>query len=324
MKKLIALVLCLMMAAALIPASAEGALKTGVAAVVALTPTDATPEKDGQVRNEITIAAVTVDENGVITGCVIDSYRADIKFNAKGEVTTDTTAEFPTKTEMGEAYGMGGVAPKGEWNVQAQGFAAYCVGKTLDQIKGIALTEGKATDEDILATTTISIGDFVEVVALAVEKAEDHGAKAGDVLYLTATANAESCKNATENKDGTAQLDATYAAVTVNGDVITGMVMDAVQPKATFSAEGKVTSDTTAKVLSKLEKGDAYGMGGVAPKGEWYQQAAGFCAYVTGKTLAEAAGIAIEESGKATDADLLATTTIAIGDFVKLIAKLAK
>ena len=45
---------------------------------------------------------------------------------------------------------------------------------------------------------------------------------------------------------------------------------------------------------------------------------------LTGKTLAEAAGIAIEEGGKATDADLLATTTIAIGDFVKLIAKLAK
>ncbi|MBQ8073849.1 MAG: hypothetical protein IJ231_08820, partial [Clostridia bacterium] len=185
MKKLIALVLCLMMAAALMPASAEGAVKTGVAAVVALTPADATENKDGQVRNEVTMAAVAVDENGVITDCRIDAYRADIKFSQKGELVEGT--ELRTKNEMGADYGMGAIAPKGEWNAQAEGFAAYCVGKTLDQIKGIALTDGKATDEDILATTTIGIGDFVEVVALAVEKAADHGAQAGDALYLVAT-----------------------------------------------------------------------------------------------------------------------------------------
>ena len=323
MRKLIALVLCLMMAAALMPASAEGAVKTGVAAVVALTPADATENKDGQVRNEVTMAAVAVDENGVITDCRIDAYRADIKFSQKGELVEGT--ELRTKSEMGADYGMGAIAPKGEWNAQAEGFAAYCVGKTLDQIKGIALTDGKATDEDILATTTIGIGDFVEVVALAVEKAADHGAQAGDALYLVATAETGSSKAATENKDGSTQLDATYAAVTVNADsVITSIVIDAVQPKATFSAEGKVTSDTTEKVLSKLEKGDAYGMNGIAPKGEWYVQAEGFGAYVTGKTVAEAAGIAIGEDGKATDEDILATTTIGIGDFVALLNKLAK
>ena len=324
MKKLIALVLCLMMAAALIPANAEGALKTGLAAVVAMTPTDA-GEKDGQVRNEVTIAAVTVDADGKIADCKIDAYRTDIKFNTKGELT-NTDAEIITKNAMGEAYGMSAIAPKGEWNVQAAGFAAYCVGKTLDEIKGIALTDGKATDEDILATTTISIGDFVEVVALAVEKAEERGAQAGDTLYLTSTASMGSSKAATENKDGQTQLDVTYAAVTVNGDTVTSVVIDGVQPKATFSAEGKVTSDTTEKVQSKLEKGDAYGMQAASKleKGEWYQQAEGFCAYATGKTVADLAGIALGEDGKATDADILATTTIAIGDFVALFAGIAK
>jgi len=324
MRKLFALMLCLMMAAAMIPASAEGGLKTGLAAVVERTPADATENKDGRVRNEVTVAAVTVDENGVIADCKIDAYRADINFSAKGELTSDTAAAIPTKNEMGDTYGMNAAAPKGEWNVQAEGFAKYCVGKTVEEIRGIALTDGKATDEAITATTTMSIGSFVEAVALAVEKAEDHGAQAGDTLKLTARASIASSKAATENKDGTAQLDADYAAITLNGDKITSIVIDAVQPKTTFSAEGKVTGDTAEKVLSKLEKGDAYGMNGVAPKGEWYTQVAGFCAYVTGKTLAEAAGIAVGEDGKTTDADLAATTTIGIGEFLELISKAAE
>ncbi len=323
MRKLFALCLCLMLAAAMLPAGAEGTLKTGLAAVVSVTPTDA-GERDGQTRNEVTIAAVTVDESGVIVDCKIDGYRSDITFNTKGELTRDDTTPFQSKKEMGEAYGMGQIAPKGEWDAQAKGFEAYCVGKTLDQIKGIALTDGKATDEDILATTTIAIGDFVEAVAKAVEKAADHGAKAGDTLYLTSVADMHSSKAATENKDGKAQLDVSYAAVTVKDNVITSFVMDGVQPSATFSAEGKVTSDTTAPVLSKLEKGNDYGMAPASKleKGEWFQQAEGFGAYVTGKTLAEAGGIAVGEDGKATDTDLLATTTIAIGSFVTLITKI--
>jgi hypothetical protein len=322
MKKIIALALCLMMAAALVPASAEGTLKTGLAAVVAMEPTDATENKDGQVRNEVTIAAVAIDEQGVIVDCKIDAYRSDIKFDAKGAFTQPLDTAFKSKMAMGAEYGMGAVAPKGEWDAQAAGFAAYCIGKTADQIRGIAVEGGKpaASEVDILATTTITIGDFVGAVVKAADKAEDRGAKAGDTLYLTSVANMSSSKAATENKDGTAQFDCTYAAITKAGETITSIVIDAVQCKASISGEGKVTSDTTAEVPSKLEKGDAYGMGSVAPKGEWYQQIAGFNAYVTGKTAEEVTGIAVGEDGKPTDADLTATTTINIAEFLELIA----
>ena len=111
-----------------------------------MTPSDA-GEKDGQVRNEVTIAAVTVDADGKIADCKIDAYRTDIKFNTKGELT-NTDAEIITKNAMGEAYGMSAIAPKGEWNVQAAGFAAYCVGKTLDEIKGILRRRFDAIDFD--------------------------------------------------------------------------------------------------------------------------------------------------------------------------------
>ena len=58
-------------------------------------------------------------------------------------------------------------------------------------------------------------------------------------------------------------------------------------------------------------------------KYEWYEQAAAFAAYVTGKTPAEVAGIALNEKAAPTDADLAASVTISIGDFQALIAKAA-
>jgi len=57
---------------------------------------------------------------------------------------------------------------------------------------------------------------------------------------------------------------------------------------------------------------------------EWNEQAAGFCAYVTGKTVAEVKGLAVDEGGKAADADLAATVTVGIGEFQTLIEKASK
>jgi len=80
----------------------------------------------------------------------------------------------------------------------------------------------------------------------------------------------------------------------------------------------------TAPVKTKNELGDDYGMkawGGA--KYEWYEQAASFAKYVTGKTAAEVAGIAVSE-GKPADTDLSSSVTISIGGFQALIAKVMK
>jgi hypothetical protein len=62
----------------------------------------------------------------------------------------------------------------------------------------------------------------------------------------------------------------------------------------------------------------AYG-GAIA---EWNEQAASFAAYVTGKTAAEVAGIAVTETTKpAEGTDLATSVTIAVGGFQALIAK---
>ena len=96
------------------------------------------------------------------------------------------------------------------------------------------------------------------------------------------------------------------------------------QAKVSFDAAGVITSDVSA-FATKNEMGENYGMkawGGA--KYEWNEQAASFAAYVTGKTAAEVAGIAVTESTAPADADLAATVTIAIGGFQALIAKAAK
>lgn len=81
-----------------------------------------------------------------------------------------------------------------------------------------------------------------------------------------------------------------------------------------------VVDEATFK--TKAEQGDAYGMLN-NPYGsslaEWYNQAKAFETYVTGKTQAEVAGIAVNDEGKATDATLTAGCTIAITDFIKAV-----
>ena len=55
---------------------------------------------------------------------------------------------------------------------------------------------------------------------------------------------------------------------------------------------------------------------------EWNEQAAAFAAYVTGKTLDEVAGIAVDEATKPAEADLASRVTISIGGFQALLEKL--
>ena len=126
-----------------------------------------------------------------------------------------------------------------------------------------------------------------------------------------------------KSKEGAAEYDVTIVAVTVNDEgIITDCVIDSVGTTVAFGTDGVITSDLNAEILTKNELGDAYNMktygGAIA---EWYEQAASFCSYITGKTPAEVAGIAVDETTKPTDADLLTSVTIKIGEFQNLIAK---
>ena len=65
---------------------------------------------------------------------------------------------------------------------------------------------------------------------------------------------------------------------------------------------------------------DAYDMRKASPIGaEWDEQAWFFAEYVTGKTPADVAGIALDESTHPTDADMTTGCTMAVGAFIAVI-----
>ena len=305
----------------------EGAVKTGLAVITtAADSTSATAEAAGAVKLDSTLVAVTVDDEGIITSCAIDSIPATVNVDATGAITSDLAAAVPTKNELGENYGMvawgGAIA---EWDAQVAALCSYAVGKTVDQLKNGAIDEtGKAPEGSELASSaTIYLGGFVSGIEAAVNNATHLGAEAGDELKLVTLNKLSSSTNATAEAAGCVQLDGDIAALTVKDGIITSCIIDSVQAKVNFDTTGTITSDLTAQIPSKNQLGENYGMvawgGAIA---EWNVQAASFASYVTGKTADQVAGIAINEATKPADgSDLASSVTISIGGFQALIAK---
>ena len=302
-------------------------LKTGLSIIASVKDsTSATADAEGVAKYDVTVAAVIVDEQGVIQACRIDSVPAEVKMDAKGTITSDLNAEIRTKYEQGSDYGMvaygGAIA---EWDAQIDALCEFAVGKTVDELKNGAIDEtGKApAGTDLASSATIFLGGYVAAIEEAANNAQALGAVSGDELVLVTTSSLGSSAAVTEEGDGTAQLDTTVAVVTTKDGVITSCLIDAVQAKVTFNAEGAITSDLAADILTKNELGADYGMVAYSgAKAEWNEQAASYAEYVTGLTADEVAGIAVNESTKPADgSDLAASVTIAIGDFQALIAK---
>ncbi len=303
---------------------AEGAVKTGLAIVATATGANAEGETAGRVEYDVTVAAVTVDENGVITDCAIDSLGTTVNFDAAGALTTDIAAALSTKNELCDAYGMKAYAgAKYEWYEQAAALADFAVGKTVEEMKTGAIDEtGKApAGTDLASTATIYLGGYVSAIEQAVANAAQLGAQAGEELKIAVTAGLTDSKAAEGENAGVAQLNLDAVALTEKDGVITSAQFDSVQAKVSFDAAGAVTADLSAPFATKNALGEAYGMKAYAgAKYEWNEQAANFAAYVTGKTAADVSGIAVSE-GKPSDADLSASVTIAIGGFQGLIEK---
>lgn len=298
-------------------------IKTGFAVITKLNDLKEAGNENGQAVVNSLAAAVTVDTNGVITKCVIDAVQSKVDFTKEGKLATDKDAVFSTKNELGEKYGMKSASSIGkEWNEQAKAFSDYVVGKTIEEVNGIAMKEGKAADSDLSASVTIHIGDFKTVVEKAVQNASDLGAKEGDKLGLAINTSMASSSDAAKGQDGLIQIDSSYTVTTVDGKgAITSCYIDGSQAKVGFDEKGSITTDIESEVQTKDELGEKYGMKGASSIGkEWNEQARAFADYVVGKTTEEVNGIAMKE-GKAADSDLSASVTIHIGGFINDVVK---
>ena len=303
----------------------EASLKTGVSIVTSVAKSKEPGEADGVAQANTVIIAVTLDDAGVIQDCAIEYVQAKIGFNAEGKVTTALDTVFKSKRELGNDYGMKAVSGIGkEWFEQADALEAYVIGKTIDQVKGIALDDsGKATDAELASSVTIGLGDYISGIEKAVANAADLGAKSGDKIGVGTTTTMDKSKDATDEASGVAQAYVNISVVTVDGTgKVTSCIIDAVQANVKFSKAGKLETDLAEMPKTKLELGEGYGMKNASAIGkEWDEQANAFAAYVTGKTLAEIKGIALDEAGVATDAELTSTVTVHVGPFIVNIEK---
>ena len=315
MRKVLSLMLCLMMIISCIPALAEeaAAVKTGLSFV-----TTTTTARGGGIQANIILAAVNVDDAGVITNCAFDYVQAKIAFDATGKLTTDKATEFQSKMELGDGYGMRKASSiSAEWNEQAAAFAAFCVGKTLEEVKAAEVND-KNQAVDVVSSCTLAVSEFLPGLENAVNNAVHMGAKKGDALKLTQVSTMAKSKDATDTADGQAQVYTHVGVFNLNGDVITAAYIDAVQATVKFNAKGEITSDLNAAYQTKNMLKDGYGMKAISPIGkEWYEQAAAFCAFITGKTLNEAIAIAANPG----ETDVATSCTIGTDDFLKLIVK---
>jgi hypothetical protein len=301
----------------------ENPVKTGFAVITTASKSASAGEKEGLAQIESTFAAVTVDKNGKITNCVIDTVQTKVNFDATGKITTDLSKTFDSKKELGDAYDMKKASSIGkEWYEQAAALEKYIVGKTIDEVKGIAVSEGKPTDPGLKSSVTMSISGYLDVVAKAVENAKDLGAKEGDKLGIAQFTSIDKSADAGE-KEGKVQAYSYYAAVTVDKDgKVTSAALDASQSEVKFTTEGAITTDFNSEVYkTKQELGAAYNMKGSSGIGkEWNEQADAFAKYITGKSLADIKGIALE-GGKPSSSDLTSSVTITVAPFVTIVEK---
>ncbi len=323
MKKFLTLTLCILMAlsAVLVGCDTTPATVKFGAGVYTGAPTtaDATADKEGTGKIDVTVAAVTVDADGKIVACALDTASNTVKFTADGKAVAN--GEFKTKYEMGTDYNMvayGGATK--EWFEQADAFEAIVAGKTLDEVKALVADENKGTEEVITAGCTIMINEFVG----AIEKAYNAAAAevSADAALKVSIATEQTLTDATEEKDGSNKVAVNIftAAVDADGKVLAAS-SDCVEATFTFDAAGVSTLDTAKEVASKREQGASYGMvayGGSAK--EWFEQADAFDAACIGKTAAEIAGL-MGEDGKGV-ADLqTAGCTIDVTGFAKAATK---
>lgn len=344
MKKLLALLLVLTMSlfafvgctqekpAAEQPAAEQPAeepsadtVKTGLAVLTSVGKSkDAAADAEGMGQSDSIAIAVTVDKDGKVVKAVIDNAQTKINFSAEGKVTSDMTAAYKSKQELKEEYGMKKASSLGkEWYEQANALAEFFVGKTAEEIKAIPTDDaGVTTDADLVSSVTIKINDYKETAVKAIENAQELGATAEDTLGLGINTTIAKSKDAAADAEGQTQAYSIYTVSTFDKDgKITSNIIDASQATVKFDVTGKISTDLTAPVKTKVELGDAYGMIKASKIGkEWYQQAAAFSAFVTGKTAEEVKGIAVAD-GKATDADLVSSVTVGIDEFQLVIEK---
>ena len=316
------------------PKSTSGKYKLGMGVVYSDSSTST------QAAYSATVAAVVVDENGVIVDAKIDC--AQNKMNGDA---IDPEKTFKSKYELGYDYNMVKFSEAtNEWFQQADAFAKYVVGKTAEEVAAMPTrVRGEdephpgyvvTTDETLFASCSISIPDFIEaVVKAATDPYAQEFEASSFALGVACNSTAEDSTAPADGKNGTIKMYVEFAAATVGEDgKILATVTDAIQPSHEVDEFDEIVK-TTYKGTKK-ELGFDYNMVKYSEAtNEWFQQAAAFEDYCVGKTADEVLALPTRVRGPeeahpgyvvTADEALFASCSISIPGFQSVIAKAAK
>ncbi|MEA4846245.1 MAG: hypothetical protein VB106_03320 [Clostridiaceae bacterium] len=130
-----------------------------------------------QVDTVMTAAAF--DKDGKVVGTVIDNAQTKVTFDNTGKVTSDKGAEYQTKVELKEKYGMiKGSSIGKDWYQQAEALGKWMVGRTVNEIKAMKTVEKDAShpavpdEAELTSLVTISVQDYIAAVAEAYANAK--------------------------------------------------------------------------------------------------------------------------------------------------------
>ena len=152
----------------------EGAVEIGLGISSALGghSKDAEDGNGPVVQIEDNISMIALDADGKIVASQTDVAQNSVAFTEDLELDGEY-AEGTTKRQLGPDYNMKPTSEEvgigKEWDEQAKAYDEWLMGKTADDVAGIELEDGKATDEDLLAGATITISDFVAATTEAFE-----------------------------------------------------------------------------------------------------------------------------------------------------------
>ncbi len=331
MKKIVVSILIFAMAVSLALAGCSVtavSVKTGLGAVISIAKSaSATADAGALAEADVTTAAVTLGADGKILGVKFDVLQSKVNFDAAGQLTTDIAVTPQTKVELKEGYGMKKASAIGkEWYEQAAALEDWMVGKTIDQVMGMKVSDqGTTAEADLTSSVTVHVGDFLSAVKKAVDNARDFGVKVTGKTKtgLGHAVSIAKSTSATADAAALAETDDTFAAVTVdeNGKIV-GVLIDTAQVKINVDATGAVTTDTTAAPKTKVELGDEYGMKKASAIGkEWYEQIAALGQWMIGKTVDQVKGMKVSDQGTAAEADLTSSVTIHVADYLTAVQK---
>ncbi len=166
-------------------AAVNGVTKTGLGSVISISKSkgvaigeDKNPA-NALGETDVMMAALTLDDQGKIVGVMMDSAQVQINFDATGALVTDTSKEVKSKVELGDAYGMKKASSIGkEWYEEIAALGQWMVGKTVDQVAGMKLSQQDDThpnapqEADLTSSVTFSVQDFITAVQKAAQSAD--------------------------------------------------------------------------------------------------------------------------------------------------------